>query len=87
MVSGFDFGNVGVPLVKGSGRHHNHRHIHETCEREGNDHLTIGESQQLTPPLLGPDRRAILREAGVQINGMWHDRGAENPRRDRQSLA
>ena len=83
-IGGLDFGDVAVALVERARRHHHHRHIDQTGDRQSDDDLDVGEAQQLAALAVVARRRAILRQAGMQEDGVRHDRRADDADRDRQ---
>ena len=73
MIGRFDLCNVAVPCIEGARCHHHHRHVDQASDDQCDDDFLIGEAQHLASFVVVVDRRARLRQAGVQINGVRHD--------------
>jgi hypothetical protein len=50
--------------------HHNHCHIDQAADNQCDNDFSIGEAQHHTPLVVVVDRRARLRQAGMQIDGV-----------------
>jgi len=79
-----DLGDVAVARVERAGGHRHHRHIDEPRQGERDDHLAVGEAQQLAPLIVVTRRRAVLGQAGMEIDRMRHHRRADDADRDGQ---
>ena len=84
MVGGADLGDVAVALMKGRGRHHDHRHVDQPGDREREHDFDVGEAQQRAAFVVVARRGAVLGEAGMEIDRVRHHGRADDADRDRQ---
>ena len=75
-----DAGDVGVPaLEEHPGRHEQHGHVHQASQPHRGDHVDFLESEDSSRFLLSGRHHAALRQAGVHVDHVRHDCGADNP--------
>ena len=82
VIGGFDLGDVAVARVEGARGHHHHRHVDQPGDRQRDHHLWLEMRTSLRRSLLVAARHARLREAGMQIDRVRHDGGADDADRD-----
>ena len=73
-----ELGDVPVAFVKSTRRHDHHSHIHDFSERERDNDFPVGVAQELAPVGIVMHRQADLGEAGMEVNGVRHDGGAND---------
>ena len=86
MIGGFDLGDFGVSGVERPRGHHHHGDIDEAGDGKRNDHFAVGEAQNFSPLGVVAYRHPRLRQAGMQIDRVRHDGGADDADRQQQRL-
>ena len=71
-----------MALVEHGGGHHHHRHVDGARQQQGRDDLAVRIAQEQPALARVAGGRAILRQAGVEIDRVRHDGRADD--RDRQ---
>jgi len=69
--------------MESGGRHDHHRHIHGSGDRERDNDFPVGEVEELAPVSIIMHCQPDLGEAGMEVDGMRHDGGADNAHGDR----
>jgi hypothetical protein len=87
VVGRFDLRNITVSSVERARCHHYHRHIDQAGGNQCDDDFPIGEAQHLAALVVVMDRRARLRQSGMQIDGVRHDGCADDADGEQQCLA
>ncbi len=87
MIGRLDLGDVRVAGMERARRHHHHGHVDEAGDGKRDNDLAIGEVQHLSSFRVVPRRHARLRQAGMQIDRVRHDGGADDADRKQQRFS
>ena len=82
-----DLGDFGVSRMEGGRRHQYHRNVYEPRNGQRGDHLVIGDADQPSFFGLVARRNTSLGQPRMQIDGMRHDRRADDPDSEHERLA
>ena len=81
VIGGLDLRDVAVAGMEGARRHHHHRHVDQAGDGQRDDDLAVGKAQHRRRSPSLRDRRARLRQAGMQIDARAASRSRRRCRR------